>query len=1119
MKRRMILLLSMMMLIVSSMAYGITTDNLIAHYNFDANASDSKGLHDGNITNAVPTTGGAGIIDEAFDFNGENTSVHLPASLGTAMGETTTVSINFWINVKNYIPNSLHTGISSFVSLGTFLAGDPNSFIYMNYDDRKVANEQLRVQIRPVGSSSTGEVTLLTNTDNLPENETKMVTIVVNGSTASLYINNVLETSESGASVVDFTGVQSYIGKRPDVNSQRYGNFTIDELSFFDIALSYEQREDLFNNESALPHPFNDTEQEDVLPTTPIIEFVPTNVTEDDELAIKFVMNDSDTFSIEAWVEKNGVAYGENQTFYNNISWINISRANHQLNDNFTAFVQATSTTANLSEIVNATINIEEAPPHVIPSAPTNLTITEVINNTINITWTKGLNSARTKIVMKEGSFPENHTDGAVVYHNNGSNVTIYNLQPNIDYFFSLYADNPEFELGEEFEVNTSSPPHFLVDTEQYTFTLENSGVAIRKKDNLSELAGMINISDFGQAGALDARGNYVAFSSSTDIYLYEFLSPANYGEIFHYNYSDRSAVRSVHIDPEFEYVYFGTGDGNLSYYDLETLTVHEFAVDSQVLRDIDTYGDELIVGSNADSVWLINRTNRTSMSKVLVQSGGGNVEQVKLDENYLYYGSDSSAVYVKNKTSPYNTIATLSDPTDDITGVYIQDYEFMAVSSDDSNVYLYDKTEFYEKLVTINATESHFIEDVVMKDGTLIYVSGSDYSEPDLQKMWYRTYLSTDYLNLTPLQGEAGFFQQVIPTEPVIEFIPVSARSDDNISVKITLNESDTENITAWIYKNGAPFVNNTIKTDNVSYINLTSEQYSMDDVLTVFAFSTSLSDNVSATVNSSLIIATTVPEVMNISFGQENLHDSSDTSLICGINDVENATLRYDYIIYLNGTSFATGNSSESANTSVSLYTLTANLTEVNDTFHASCRGYDGSSYSEWLNSSSFTINGSAIAPTISDISPSNDSTFSAPENIEFTLYDYGENANCSLYFNDQLENSTGFVTSGEKTLTFNNVQNVSEGNYTWYLSCANPTYTTNTSIFNMIYGEASVSSGGGGGGGGAPPVLSIDDGVEGNETAQTEEFNLSNFALFAIVGVLVLFVVIIMIAVVRK
>jgi hypothetical protein len=78
-----------------------------------------------------------------------------------------------------------------------------------------------------------------------------------------------------------------------------------------------------------------------------------------------------------------------------------------------------------------------------IPSAPTNFTATAVGTSSANLTWIMGVGASTTMIRMSEDGYPQNVTEGILVYSGNETYVVVGGL--NLDttaYYFSAWSEN-----------------------------------------------------------------------------------------------------------------------------------------------------------------------------------------------------------------------------------------------------------------------------------------------------------------------------------------------------------------------------------------------------------------------------------------------------------------------------------------------------------------------------------------------------------------------------------------------------------------------------------------------------------------------------------------------------
>ena len=85
---------------LSSDTLDITSDGLVAYYDFDGDANDNSGnSNDGTVTNATLASDRHGNSDKAYSFDGNNSYVEIPWS-GTAIIKGD-ITMSVWLNIKD----------------------------------------------------------------------------------------------------------------------------------------------------------------------------------------------------------------------------------------------------------------------------------------------------------------------------------------------------------------------------------------------------------------------------------------------------------------------------------------------------------------------------------------------------------------------------------------------------------------------------------------------------------------------------------------------------------------------------------------------------------------------------------------------------------------------------------------------------------------------------------------------------------------------------------------------------------------------------------------------------------------------------------------------------------
>lgn len=375
-------------------------------------------------------------------------------------------------------------------------------------------------------------------------------------------------------------------------------------------------------------------------------------------------------------------------------------------------------------------------------------------DNSATLTWTKAPGSTRTYIVMKEGSVPANATDGTVVYNDTGTSCKVNHLLPANTYHFAFYSNSPSYSFGSETEETVTYKPNGISATEQYVFVCTHDAAAVHvyNKDDIGTIVATLtpSVSSGTRTHAVSARGNNVAFGGEGYLYLFEFIDENNFTErIAHTTDTTGKFIRACHIDQEEEYAYYGDEEGNIYWYRLSDLTKYtDFTTfvegtgqnGTDNIRGFETNGDDMYLAHNNDSVYHIDRSDRTDITtNTEINDYGSNMENVSHDGTYLYTGGDNQEVEVRNPTTPFAIVDTMTNPTNDVTSISVDDSDYMAATDDSGNVFVFNKNDSYNLLNSTSKT--HGMEGSAMFNGTLIYGGGTE--GVSAKKMYSRSYLS----------------------------------------------------------------------------------------------------------------------------------------------------------------------------------------------------------------------------------------------------------------------------------------------------------------------------------------------------------------------------------------
>ncbi len=206
---------------------------------------------------------------------------------------------------------------------------------------------------------------------------------------------------------------------------------------------------------------------------------------------------------------------------------------------------------------------------------------------------------------------------------------------------------------------------------------LDKDSYAVLKSLNTTENVERLYVKDNYLAFTAEGNKGYV-YDLDTDTYVNTITATA--------------LLRSVYID-ENNVVYFGESDtGDIYYADIGVAGQNSVSIGEDDIREISSNGNDLIVACNDNKTYLVNKT--TLITSTIFTDSTNSVEVAQIDDNYIWFASDQQKVWIKNRNSPYSTIAVLHGPINDVTSVdYDDGYWF--VSSDDGNVYIYSGSTY----------------------------------------------------------------------------------------------------------------------------------------------------------------------------------------------------------------------------------------------------------------------------------------------------------------------------------------------------------------------------------------------------------------------------------------
>jgi len=228
---------------------------LVAWWQAEGNANDSANLNAGTANNLIFASGEVG---HAFDFNGSNSFVQVPASASLNVGASGGLSVETWINPSDIsqprpiLQWSLATtppppdfGVSLWISVPPTNGGSGEGCLLIDLKDWR---SQHRIVCTPPGLINAGVW------------QHAAATYDKISGIASLYLNGSLVLQTNIGNLAPYTTQDFFIGHETDLdfgdklfinNGQAWFAGLIDELSLYNRALSGPEIQSLFNAGSA----------------------------------------------------------------------------------------------------------------------------------------------------------------------------------------------------------------------------------------------------------------------------------------------------------------------------------------------------------------------------------------------------------------------------------------------------------------------------------------------------------------------------------------------------------------------------------------------------------------------------------------------------------------------------------------------------------------------------------------------------------------------------------------------------------------------------------------------------------------------------------------------------
>jgi hypothetical protein len=200
------------------------TGSLVAYYPFTGNANDATGHgFNGTVNNAQLTSDHAGLINNAYAFNGSTSSIVVANNQGLNFQNALTVS--FWMKVR-----------------GSYAGREQYPISHGNWQNRwKLSISPVTNRLRLTVKNTLGQVKDLDGETSLILDSTYSIAGWYSGSDLELYLNGELDAFVPFSGLLNTTASALTIGQSLPGDNNYDFNGVLDDIRIYDYALSLQE--------------------------------------------------------------------------------------------------------------------------------------------------------------------------------------------------------------------------------------------------------------------------------------------------------------------------------------------------------------------------------------------------------------------------------------------------------------------------------------------------------------------------------------------------------------------------------------------------------------------------------------------------------------------------------------------------------------------------------------------------------------------------------------------------------------------------------------------------------------------------------------------------------------
>ena len=602
-------------------------------------------------------------------------------------------------------------------------------------------------------------------------------------SSMTIYLNGINDTAyvrgSSSGFVDNSTNVMTIGADKPSGSPSDYFDGHISGFRVYDYALSQAEVNALYNDGNCLEFEVGSEQQPALGPTVTNVNIVPDPAYTNDTLNCTGTVSGGSGVEISTWKWYNESVVISGETSQT------LGSGNFSHFDNITCEYTPINDGGTGTPVNSSVVKISDSLPTFVDSPPIsdiNLSHSMPLSIQLNVTdidideITYGVNDSIVTI-NASGYITSNPSQSDVGIYNVSVNATsnyytvntsfVYNITNAVPVFDEVLTDQSLVYIYDlSYDVNCSDADYdsieygvndsiVSIDSDGLVTSTPSSGdigsynITVSCYDGLANttssfvyditsLENFTTVSSLQPTYLLDnetVEGNCIGYSTDgnnftlfREWYVNDVLNESISPEFTHdlkTTISFTDAVNAVASDDNYLFmaIDYSPDEAHIAVYnrtDFSFVTNLTQAVGD--INDMVVDDDYLYAGGDEDIVWVYNLTDLSNPFNI--NAPASNIEGMHVDDDYLYVGCGFSGnqFYVFNKSDSYATVATHTDTDDYTMAVYSDDYYYYSVGNENI-LYIYNKSS----LTLVTSRDIVYDGAAVYSDGTHVLTGRDD--------------------------------------------------------------------------------------------------------------------------------------------------------------------------------------------------------------------------------------------------------------------------------------------------------------------------------------------------------------------------------------------------------